>query len=70
MAEKITKMEFMKKKEINFNENNTSDRARKIIESVGDEDKLILRITINPPVFIEDAAPLNPEGILSICKEN
>lgn len=69
MAKKFTKVEYMKKKEINFNDSNTSEKAREVIANAGAEDKLILKVSINSPVFIEDAAPLTPEGMLSICKE-
>ena len=47
MENKTSKIEFMKKEEINFNESNTSDKAKEIIESAADEDNLILKITIN-----------------------
>ena len=70
MEKKFTKVEYMKKSEINFDEQNTSQKARAVIDSAGDNDKLILKVSINSPVFIEDAAPLTPEGMLSICKED
>jgi len=38
------------------------------IAAAGDEDKLIRKISINSPLLIEDAAPLTPAGMLSICK--
>ena len=60
----------MKKKDINFSVENTSTKAKEIIDGVGENDNLILKISINSPVFIEDAAPLTKEGILSICRED
>jgi len=69
MTTKFTKIEYMKKKEINFDDSNTTPKAKAAIESVGAEDNLILKVSINSPVFIEAAAPLTPEGITSICKE-
>lgn len=62
------KIEYMKKKEINLEAGNASDKARAAIEAAGADDNLILNVSINSPVFIEDAAPLTKEGILSICK--
>jgi len=70
MANKFMKVEYMKKKEINFDEKNTSQKAKSVIDGAGDEDKLILKVSINSPVFIENAAPLTSEGMLSICKED
>ncbi|MGA2130448.1 MAG: hypothetical protein ABSG05_02430 [Candidatus Pacearchaeota archaeon] len=70
MTSKYTKIEYMKRKEINLDAGNASPKARAIIEATGAEDNLILRISINSPVFIEDAAPLTAEGITSICQEN
>ncbi len=69
MANKFTKIEYMKKKDINFNEENTTPKAIAVINGVGEDENLILKISINSPVLIEDAAPLTKEGILSICKE-
>ncbi len=69
MTSKTTKIEYMKKKNINFNEENTTPKARAFLESAGEEDDLIVRISINSPVLIEDVAPLTKAGILSICKE-
>ncbi len=69
MVNKFTKIEYMKKKEINFNDSNTSPNAMAVINAAGDEDKLILKVSVNSPVFIDSAAPLTPEGMLSICKE-
>ncbi len=69
MTNELIKIEYMKKKDINFDDQNTSPKARAIIENAGEEDNLILKISINSPVFIKDAAPLTKEGILSICKE-
>ncbi|MEK6897859.1 MAG: hypothetical protein AABX28_00710 [Nanoarchaeota archaeon] len=70
MENKFMKIEYMKRKEINFDEKNTSIKARAVIEKAGQNDNLILKVSINSPVFIEDAAPLTTEGILSICKED
>lgn len=64
------KIEYMKRKEINLESGNASAKARAAIESAGSEDNLILKVSINSPVFIEDAAPLTKEGILSICKSH
>ena len=62
------KIEYMKKNQINL-EGGASDKAKSIIEKAREDDNLILRVSINSPVFIEDAAPLTKEGIVSICKE-
>ena len=67
--DKVTKVEYMKKKEINFDKDNTSEEAKKVLDAADDDDKLILKVSINSPVFIEAVAPLTPEGMLSICKE-
>lgn len=69
MTSRFMKIEYMKKKEINLGDRNASARARAVIEEAGAEDNLILRVSINSPVFIEDAAPLTKEGIISICRE-
>lgn len=68
MENKFTKIEYMKKKDINFNEENTTPKAIAVINGAEENDNLILRISINSPVLIEDAAPLTKEGIISICK--
>ena len=39
------------------------------LDNAGEDDNLILRVSINSHVFIEDAAPLTKEGIVAICKE-
>jgi len=62
------KIEYMKRKEINL-EGGVSERAKAVIEGAREDDNLILRVSINSPVFIEDAAPLTKEGIVSICKK-
>lgn len=69
MVNKFTKIEYMKKKEINFDANNTSEKAMAVIAAAGDEDKLILKVSVNSPVHIDSAAPLTSEGMLSICQE-
>ena len=69
MENKFMKIEYMKRKEINLGASNASPKARTAIESAKDDDNLILKVSINSPVFIEDAAPLTKEGILSICKQ-
>jgi len=69
MEQKVMKVEYMKKKEINFNAENASKKAVAVLEKAGDEENLVLKVSINSPVYIEDAAPLTPDGILSICKE-
>lgn len=62
------KIEYMKKKEINL-DGGISEKAKAILDNAGEDDNLILRVSINSPVFIEDAAPLTKEGIVAICKE-
>lgn len=69
METKSMKIEYMKKKDINFDEKNTSPKAKAVIDDAKADDNLVLKISINSPVFIEDAAPLTTEGIISICKE-
>jgi hypothetical protein len=69
MSNKFIKIEYMKKKEINLEAGNASPKARAAIEAAGAEDNLILKVSIDSPVFIEDAAPLTQEGIISICKK-
>ena len=68
MEKNFMKIEYMKKKEINLEAGNASAKARAAIQAAKSEDNLILKVSINSPVFIEDAAPLTREGILSICK--
>ncbi len=69
METKSMKIEYMKRKEINFDEKNASSEAIAVIKKAGAEDNLVLKISINSPVYIEAAAPLTTEGIISICKE-
>jgi len=68
MTEKFVKIEYMKKKDINLDSENASPKARAVIDKATDDENLILKIGINSPVYIEDAAPLTKEGIISICK--
>lgn len=70
MTKKFVKIEYMKRKEINLEDGNASAKARAAIEGAGAEDNLILKVSINSPVYIEDAAPLTKDGILSICKQD
>lgn len=62
------KIEYTKKNKINLTADNVSDEAREVIARAGEDESLVLRVRINTPVFIEAAAPLNSEGIQSVCK--
>ncbi len=67
MEKSLTKIEYTKKDKISLTADNVTDEARRVIDSAGDSDSLVLRVTINSPVFIEAAAPLTSEGIKSVC---
>ena len=66
---KTTKIEYMKKKDVNFNDENASQQAIAALNEARDNDNLVVKISINSPVYIEAVAPLTKEGILSICRE-
>lgn len=65
-----TKIEYMKKRDINFNEENASQSAIAELKKHKEDDNLVVKISINSPVYIEAVAPLTKEGIISICKED
>lgn len=67
MEKTFRKIEYTKKNKINLTADNVSDEAREIIARAGENDSLVLRVRINSPVFIEAAAPLNSEGIKTVC---
>ncbi len=67
MEKILRKIEYTKKDKINLTADNVSDEARAVIDGAGESESLVLRVRINTPVFIEAAAPLNSEGIKSVC---
>ena len=67
MEKILRKIEYTKKEKINLTADNVSDEARAVIDGAGESESLVLRVRINTPVFIEAAAPLNSEGIKSVC---
>ena len=64
---KLSKIEYTKKSKITLTADNVSQEARENIESAGRDDDLVLRVSINSPVFIEAAEPLTTEGIKKVC---
>jgi hypothetical protein len=67
MEKQLRKIEYVKKGKINLTSENVSEPARALIESVGSDENLVLRLRINSPVYIEAAAKLTPEGIKEVC---
>ena len=68
MVAEFRKIIYIKRKNIDLSSYKASAEAMKAIDSVGFEDNLVLRLTINSPVFIEAAEPLTKEGIEKITK--
>lgn len=68
MAEVFRKITYIKKKNIELTEDNVSPEAKQIIERMGNEENLVLRIRVNSPVYIEAAAPLTQEGIKKVTE--
>lgn len=67
MDKKLTKIEYIKKGDVNLTADNVSQQAKSVIDEANNSDSLVLRVTINSPVYIEAAAPLTSEGIKSVC---
>ncbi len=67
MEKILRKIEYTKKEKINLTADNVSNEARAVIDGAGESESLVLRVRINTPVFIEAAAPLNSDGIKSVC---
>jgi len=67
METQLRKIEYLKKNKINLTLENVSESARSLIDSVDDNENLVLRVRINSPVYIEAAAKLTSKGIKEVC---
>lgn len=68
MEKTFRKVEYTTKEKIHLTEDNVSPEARAVIESALANTPLVLRVSINTPVFIEAAALLTSDGITEVCK--
>lgn len=66
MEKTFRKVEYMIKEKIHLTDDNATPEAKAVIEGAPPNSPLVLRVTINTPVFIEAAAPLTPEGIKEV----
>ena len=67
MEKQLRKIEYIKRNQINLTSENVSIPARDLINSVNNNENLVLRVRINSPVYIEAAAKLTSEGIKEVC---
>ena len=67
MEKQLRKIEYIKRNQINLTSENVSIPARDLINSVDNNENLVLRVRINSPVYIEAAAKLTSEGIKEVC---
>ena len=61
---------YMKKKNLNLNDSNSSAELRDRITSLNDDVNLVVRLKVNSPVYVEEALELSRENIKKISEDS
>lgn len=65
-SKKYRTIRYMKKKNLNLTSDNSSEVLRERINKLDNNVNLVVRLSVNSPVYVEDALILNRESIQKI----